>query len=352
MARKENKNYFVRYVLVGIMLGGLATPLQAGQRNANNNNVTFYDSSLVTFADGETATGLVVLAGGFTLDYNASSTFNVPVPISGPVTLGCQSVLTLTGDMYFDSSVLDLAVPPSTPAFIVGGGYTIHFGGDITLPGENGLYFINSDATLDGMGHTVSFALTTLNVAPGVILTLKNMTLRGPQNGFLSGGGTIVLQNVISNISIGDTWTMSTDDTDIEILDDVFIHGGGDVLWQGNGDLIIDKNSTLYFDSGITFYYEPSDFSRSHIVFTDGTSFLHFNDCTFQPSASGSYAGIQILKGTIFIENKVLFNNNSNTDPAKSIEFGDGSGIGNNATLKVLGGATLEVDGYLYQNPA
>lgn len=351
MIRKKRKHYLARYVLLGIMLGNLSTMLHAGQRNASNNNITFYDSSLVTFSDGETATGLVVLAGGFTLDNNASSTFNVPVPISGPVTLGYQSVLTLTGDMYFDSSVLDLVVPPSTPAFIVGGGHAIHFGGDINLPGENGLYFINSDTTLDGMGHVVSFASTILNVAPGVTLTLKNMTLGRPETAILSGGGTIVLQNVISHISIGDTWTMPTDDTDIEILNDVVICGGGTVLWQGNGDLTIHRNSSLSFDTGVTFSYEPSDFSRLHLTFQDYTSFLRFNDCTFQASASGSYAGIQILGGTVFVENKVLFNNNSNTDPAKSIEFGNGGG-GNNATLKVLGGATLEVDGYLYQNPA
>lgn len=355
MIKKERQYCLARFLTLGIILSGLVTTLHAGQRNASNNDVTFYDSASVIFADNEQATGLVLLEGGFALSTNASSTFNVPVPISGPISLGADSILTLTGDMYWDSSVtLDIGTAYPGKCFIAGGGKTIHLGGDLTLPVDRGIRFINSDTTIDGNGNVVTFgsALTYLQVVAGSTLTLKNMILKGFRGNLqIQGGGTIVLQNVIADTNTY-TWELSLDNPNVVIADNVLIRGNGAFAMRGTGDLTISANSLLTFDTGLTIYYEPSDNTRNHIVFTNGTSFLHFNDCLFNALGTGGSAGIQFLKGTVFVENKVLWDNGINTDPATSIEFGDGSGLGNDATLKVLGGATLEVNGYVYQNPA
>lgn len=350
MIRQKRTYCLARYLVLGTILGGLAATLHAGQRNASNNNITFYDSASVIFADNEQATGLVLLEAGFALSTNASSTFNVPVPISGPISLGADSVLTLTGDMYWDSSVtLDIGTVSPDKCFIVGGDKTIHLGGDITLPVDRGIRFINSDTTIDGNGNVVTFgnSNTYLQVVAGSTLTLKNMILKGFRGALqVQGGGTVVLKNVIVDFT-GYIWQVSTNDPNIVISDNVLIRGNGAFVMMGAGDLTIQANSMLSFGPGAGFTYQPSDFSRSHIIFNDASSFLHFNNSSFQSSI-----GVQIFGGTVFVENKVLFDNSSNTDPANSIEFGDGSNIGNNATLKVLGGATLEIDGYVYQNPA
>jgi len=326
-------------------------------RDASMDNTTFYVAGVASFADTELAIGLVVMAGGVSLDAAAGVTFNVPVPISGPFTFGADSTLVLTGDMYFDSNVtLEIGAASQDNGVIVGNDNTIFLGGDLTIPADRALQFSSSNTTIDGQGHTLTFgdenslleALTG-----GGSVTLRNMVIKGLTGPLqFKGPGSIVLQNVIIDIDSSTTWVFSSSNPLLTIKENVLIYGGGTFSFEASVDAVIDTFSHLHFYDGTTFSYQPGDFSRTHLVMTDETSYLSFDNSTFHASGIGGLMGIQLTSGTVLLDNKVIFNNDGNTLAANSIEFGDGVSSANNVAVKVLGGATVDIDGYVYHNPA
>jgi len=327
-------------------------PLPAA--DPNHKYLTFLNDGIIY----RRSESLYQLNEGFVLDAYASTTLNVPLPISGVISLGTDSVLTLSGDMYWDSgATLDI----TSQCFIAGGGHTLHLGGDFRFPADKGIHFINSNMTIDGMGNVVTLGNknTFLQVDYGSTLTLKNMILTGLEGNLqVQGGGTVVLQNVIANINQAHWsydlgyWEMSVNDPSLVISGNVIMQGGGAFHWVSSSDLTINSNSILTFDKEVEFAYIPADSVRTHLVFKDQnnyTSWLFFNGSTlFAPPDSG---GILFRGGKIFIDNNVtFFNSTVNTDPLFSIQLGDGVSYGNNSNLYLLSGATLKVKGYLYQN--
>ena len=51
----------------------------------------------------------------------------------------------------------------------------------------------------------------------------------------------------------------------------------------------------------------------------------------------------------ILLDNKIVIDNDGNTDVANSFEWGDGT---NDLSVKVLAGSRIDIDGYVYHNPS
>lgn len=318
---------------------------------------TYYNSSVVSFSDTDTASGYVLFNAGFTLPAGGTVTMNVPLRIYGPITLGSAGTLILTGDMFFGSNVT-LASGGATTT-INGGGYTIFTEGNLTLPSSTTIN-ITDNLTIDGGGHTITMPSTfNFNISNGKTLTIKNAFINvtaGADNfSIASGSGTIALRNSLINVPSGTAWVLSDDTTKITIQDDVVFRGGGSINFipsSSSTTITINSFSSLIIDRGTTLMYGPgasASYTKTLFTFTDATSQLWLRGSTLSAPGDGTgYNGIKLSTGTLILEDTVTLRNYDfgtnttiNTTQTKAIE------LDSTLTVKILAGAYVDVQGYL-----
>ena len=313
--------------------------------NAFNDAVKVYGST-ETYSSDTTVSNLVYYRDGITISGLNTLTLESPIPVSGQINFGGSGTITLNDDLYLAEGV----TIASNDGYIDGNDHAVVMGGDLTIPSSK-TFYITGDTIIDGRGNSL-IVNGILNVAAGKTLTLRNMSLDLVKSADFSinSSGTVALQNVTVNLE--DDWVFSSGS--LSISDDVVFKGRGYKFeYSSSGTMTINVGSMLYMDIGTTFEYDGvTASSRTKLSMTDATSVLYFKNSTFSAPASGSAGGVQLTKGTIVFEDKVVVNNKNgsaaNNSQSYSIEFGDGGT--NDANIYVLAGARVEVTGCIYYN--
>lgn len=381
------RHFNTKILLLGIVVFmGVGTLSAASHVNSGSYQV-FFDPTTGTFssnsgngpavlnypwhlATGQSLKGYIQSKVCIQTAPSATCSLDLFLPVGGQLNLGNASTLTLLSDLSLTSScaltigavVNDAAtLSPTNPA-------TIYMGGDFTLPARCSLILAsNLTLTLDGRGHTLTFAdnVTTFTVNAGANLTLSNMNVNGLQSGGvqLAGNGHVTLQNCILNIPAGQTCTLGA--SYVEITDNVLVRGGGILDIGLTSTMTINAKSMLTIDEGSTLKYRSASISdRSRLKFgNQTTSVLYLRGGNFSAPAAALLAaphGVKLLAGTIYLDNAVAFHNDAtgdgtgdfNSNSAKAITLGDGSSAANDVLVKVFAGANVTPNGYLFDQSA
>jgi len=327
--------------------------------NLMSNNQTRYISTDNVVQSA--ARGFVFFTQGITFDGTVN--VSLPVPIMGALQFGNggTSKITLESDLTFGStagtSTNTIKINTTTGyAEINGTGGALQFSSDTFLPSSRA-FLISSDVTFDGGGHDIVFGnLMTFSVNAGVKLTIRDAHLRGLKDLNFVGAGEVVFYNTI--ITLDNDWTFSGNASigtpTVEFDDFTVIKGfGKKFVYAGGRDLKFVSDAEVVFDLGTTFSWASS---RRNGMVMDNIEFglagsrsqLIFNGSNFYVPSRGLSNGLRITKGSVFFKDKCNIYTDANTNVNKSLQFGDASSSSNNTAVYVLGGAQLEVDGYVY----
>jgi len=298
--------------------------------------------TLIDGNKGEVAYGVVHYDKGLVLRGNVA--VNLPLRVDGEVVLEHNSVMKLDGDLCIKpkAETLVIGYRDGSAASIDGAGNTLHLAGDLKLPLNRTLNIVGSDLVIDGHGNKLTFGNDNAKivVAKGKTLTLKNMTIKGLCGSEQLVGGNVRLSNVVIDLAPAAVWRYAGPDGEMEIEGDVVVRGGGAFAFKGK-KLEVKDFSTLCFDLNTTFEWAAD---RNALLMKDATAHLFMNGSTLHAKAK-ECKGIAFKKGTLVLGNKVVIDNDDNQDAARSVEFCDDEH--DEATVKVLAGAQVEVRGYV-----
>lgn len=324
-----------------------------------------------TLANTESLKGYIQLKAGLRVPASATCSLDLFLPVGGQLNLGNASRLFLGADLSLTSScalTIGTAANNTVTLSTTSTQATIYMGGDFTFPARRSLVLANNMSfTLDGRGHTLSFAdnVTTFTVNSGANLTLSNMNVNGLQGGGvqLAGNGHVTLQNCILNIPSGQTCILGS--SYVEITDNVLVRGGGILDIGLTSTMTINAKSMLTIDEGTTLKYRSASISdRSRLKFgNQATSVLYLRGGNFSAPAAALLAaphGVKLLAGTIYLDNAVTFYNDAtgdgtgafNSNASKAITLGDGSSAANDVLVKVFAGANVVPNGYVFDQSA
>jgi hypothetical protein len=323
------------------------------------NYATGIETNHLNVTSNTTIGNIRYIKNGIGVTSSNTLTLNTPLRVSGnlnfgttPASLSLGGDLTLASDAYLTSGMK-----------LAGNGYSLALTSSLVVPASKTVR-ITANTIIDGGGNDVVLASSgKFQIDANCTLTLRNMTLKGlsgtesPQIVFGDTSANLCLQNVTiymdGNYSLGN----SAGDAGgrVYIEDDVILRGNYTLEYTSYYPLYIQSNAMLYVDSGTTFKFNPgggtshtSDY-RSMLRMTDATSWLYFNNSTFEVPVNG----VELSKGTLILDNKVSFLNKNdtaaNTDSSKAITLGTGSAAGD-MYIYLLAGARAEVTGYLDYN--
>lgn len=352
----------VAYVLIILLNIFSTTSLRAVAFNLIGNDKTNFVSTTPNVTSS--ARGFVFFTQGVIFDGDVNVC--LPVPISGNIQFGsgapgatCKVILE--ADLTFGStagtSTNTIKINTITgSADIDGTGGTITFDSDTFFPSNRAIHVI-SNLTLDGGGHDIAFGDNmTFSIDAGVNLTIRDAHLRKLKDLNFVGAGSLTLYNTI--VTLDNDWTFSGNASIGAcklIFDDFTIIKGKNrkFTYASGRDMLFISDAELTFDSGTTFSW--GNHRRNGLVMdyieygmTGGGSSIVFNDSSIYVPSRGIDRGLQVNKGTFVFDNKCNVYNDGNTSVSKSLQFGDGSSPGNNSSIVLTSGATVEVDGYLY----
>lgn len=290
--------------------------------------------------------GFVRAANGLSVAASANVYLDLFQPLSGQISLGNSSTLNLESDLFLTSSA-SLSVGSSGATLASSQAVAIHLGGDFTHPGSRTIFVNSPELTIDGGGYSYRFndESSTMRIAPGSTLTLRNMVINGLSSSHqIKGPGTLKLQNCVVNLPTSDvTWTASWGNVGITIADDVVVRGGGTFVFGSAAPLAINQNSMLSFDNNTTFLFAPQDFSRTRLTFADSSSILRLNGSTFCAPGEGGFAGVSLTNGTLLLDNKVTFSNSYHSVLANGITFGNGT-ASDDLAVRMNAGASINLN--------
>lgn len=311
--------------------------------------IAYYNTNPIILGDGDSVVAIAALAGGFhTAAIDCSVTFsNVTSPIAKDIYLRSGAHINFEGDLTLSTTSIEADGP-----FMINGGpstssQTLFLDKNLALPARS--IVLTNNLTIDGLGHTVTFDNETIFAINGKWLTLKNMVIKGlnGSNQFL-GSGSVTLQNCIVDIPSGITFTYNSGNPNLYIVDDVLIQGGGTFQFGGSGNFwignAINDFATLCVDQDTTLDYLCTANNLLNLGQTSST--IHLNGGTLK--AITGDAGLQLLKGRLFLDGKCTLQTGSSG--AKGLQFGDGEHASDDLTVKVLPGAQVQVNGYVWHN--
>jgi hypothetical protein len=337
-----------------------------------SNTVKHLNTPQVFDGTGDLIRGCASLKGGCDLAGGAGIIFDTIGVLNGSVNDSFSgAIMVLGGDLTLGSTV-----SINQGLNIKGYGHSLILTSSLLIPNTktfkitaDGGSVGDGDLILNGMGNYIDLqgiievdADTTLTIRNAILgINASNDTGNGQFKIALAGGGTTVGRLALQNVDIRlsghnlkfEAMGGSADHKgEFFIHDNVTVSGYGKTFdYQSACPMFIAADSMLYFDVGTTFNYAPGDGSgtdRSLVRMVDATSVLYLNGCVLNANGGNPCDGLQLTKGTVIFDNKVVIDNDGNTDVTKSFELGDGT---NPVTVAVLGGARVEVDGYLYHNP-
>ena len=273
--------------------------------NAILSAIKIYDTTQ-TYAADTTLENLVLYKNGFTVNTGKTLILNTPLSISGPITL--SGTLNLGGDLYLNS---DATFPSG--GVIDGNGNTIFLGGDLEIPDDVDLRFTDS-TIINGqgnnliLGHRAQLLIDTLTT-----LTLKNLTLKNSLNNVarpavkcLDMYGKLALDN--ATLAFKDDFYFNKGQ--LFIHNDVVVSGSSGLIYRSTQPSFITSGASLTFDIGTTFSYDTVTTSSYLINLVDESSSLYLNGCSLKCTTTG----LNLTRGRLFLDNKVLFRNNEIED--------------------------------------
>lgn len=338
---------------------------------------TSYQGGSLSLNSGDTIRGHVELKNGFSVGIGAA-TWDATGIVEGPITFtDGTSILVLKSDLRLGSTG---SITPLTDTLVSGGwgetygidggNRTIFMGGDFTIGNDQQRdFFVNSDLTIDGQGHTLTLKNSSnFRVRSGFTLTLKNMAIVcdatnnkwghfcgsfGTVSNFIFDNVTIIPEPNGNNFAGGvEPGTGGTSSVIFRNKVSIVGAGGRFSLREnfGTTNFTIDKNSTLYIGPNVLVQLSDADSFNCTFSMVDGTSVLHIDGGKFYIGPNG----LQLTKGTLILDNKTrIFNCEvgsealPNSDMTKGLILGDGSSSANDVNVRVLGGAYVVVDGCL-----
>lgn len=343
--------------------------------NPRGSNTVYALGFQENYNASSTVWGFVSYQEGFSVNSTVTLQLGIASPVKGgEINLANGSVIELLTDLVFGSTIrLTIGSSSGDTAYIIGNSGALMCDGNLSIPDNRNIRFINSDIVIDGNGNYFNLGQgSQLIVDSNITLTLRNLILTGLK-GNADGVGGIVFTDNSAGLALQNVIIELEDDYDCSLgwlyfHDDVILRGDSYKFrrssiydYPNQKPTIIDKYSNVLFDLGIIFEYDYrssiTEQCRDNLIFKDESSVLIFNGSVFSvPAGSSTYAGVFLRDGTLILDNKVTFSNYSgqfiNTDPKKGIIFGnvqdDVGGVTLN--LKVTSDARAEVLGSLVVN--
>ncbi|MFC1854809.1 WD40 repeat domain-containing protein, partial [Candidatus Dependentiae bacterium] len=198
------------------------------------------------------------------------------------------------------------------------------------------LSFIGN-STLSGAGNTLDLSGGgRLEVSSGSELLLKDILIKGVSSTNLScadSASTIKL----SNVGIIIPERLDFNEGALKIDSEAICSGGGVFSYRTSQSSTILANSKLRFDNEVTFSYDPSNSSKTLLIFTDTSSRLELDDVTVK-IASG---GLQLTKGTLGVLKASVVECDS-SDADNGLIIGDGT-LANDQWIDLRPGAKIDM---------
>jgi len=295
------------------MLSGLILTANVYGSSLDGTSSVVYKDQHHVFNNGEIAKGFVRLNKGFTIVAGARATLDTVVSVSGPIDLRRTGRLQLVTDLQ-----LDTGVTLSSGGYLGGRGYTMDFNGSFTIPKSEVLH-ITSDTVIDGNGGTLSFdPHSLLFVEQDVTLTLRNLSIHHKKNSptlpsLVCGGNgaRLALDNV--TLKLADDFEFSQGQ--LFIHGDVIVTGTNSFIYKSPKPLFIDSSALLAFDLGTAFTFAPTTTDQRLLIFKDASSGLFLNGASFNTTSTG----VRLSRGTLYIDNKVVFNTATDVEVASAV---------------------------------
>lgn len=347
----NRRTYVHRLLSLMLSLVGLSTLINADSIDSTGAG---WINTHQIFTDGDTVQGFVSLKSGCDLAASSTVNFDCTGPINGKIKFGNNATMSLFHDLLLGSTA-SFSTDGSL-GNVKGNGFSLTLTNSLFIP-ERVLF---EDIVIDGRGNTLVISQdNAFNVYTDLSLgvTLKNMSITiTTQHPFacLPENVSLTLQNVKLIIDTPTFTFHSGPSCRLNIEGDCSIEGVNGSVFQffNNPDqeaqniLTLCSGATLRIDHNIIFDWQSG---ADALRMTDATSTLFLNGATLTvPSATG----LRLLKGRLILDNKVLIDNEGNTDLTKGLILGDGVNASNNVDVNVLGGAYVAVNGSLWHNAA
>ena len=303
----------------------------------------------VAYPTGGTITDPTVFKEGFSVGAGQTLELDAVLPVSGNINLADTGILQLNGDLILDSQAY-----LTSGGVLKGEGNTLVLTSSLVIPAGKTLT-LGSNIIIDGQGNNlVMGAGAKLQLDTTASVTLRNL------NWFNDGDGSIInitddnAQITLDNVNTAFDTDVAFNNGYLFIANDVSVQGPKKLTYGSLKPLTVEPFAQLKFDFGSTFSFSPNPTGphtindKNLLRLTDSTSELYFNNCTV---AAPDY-GLKLTKGTVLFDNKVNIEGNTTVvDANHSIELGDGTANGE-VEVKVLSGANVTVNGYLFHNTA
>jgi 6-phosphogluconolactonase (cycloisomerase 2 family) len=209
----------------------------------------------------------------------------------------------------------------------------VTFNNDLTLSVSTQF---NGACNLNGRGCRLDFQTGGELVArPGANVIVENIELTNLKSTLLrcmTNNASITLRNCILNLSGNYTFSQGA----LLFDNDVMVTGTCSFIYSSGLTSTISSQTRLFFDTGTTFSYVPSVARRNLLAMTDPSSILYFNGCT----VFATRTGLQLSTGKLLLDGRV-------TMSSAARYATEGIGLSSNLDIHVLGGATLDVYGFV-----
>ena len=287
---------------------------------------------------------------GFTVAPGKELALDIALPVSGNINLQESGILKLNNDLMLDSR-----------AYLTAGGvlqgerHALLLTSSFVVP-ENKIVKITSDIIIDGQGNNIVMTSgSKFIIDSAVSVTIKNCNWCADAGASILEMRADTAQLTLDSVIMAFDTNFAVTQGELFMRNDVVAVGPYEYAWNSIKPLYVLPFSTLRFDVGSTFSYSPNPtgphtaLQRDLVRLVDDSSQLYFDNCIV---CAPDY-GMQLTRGMVLFDNKVtVWGNLVNSDEAHSIEFGDGVDAAHDVEIKILSGANVELNGYLYHHPA
>lgn len=244
--------------------------------------------------------------------------------------IAAMTVANTLGTVTVENNGLDLGTGP----FVINANATIDFG-SLTHQMASSSFSIDAAGSWILTGSTLDFDRNTTQFLP--IIDQGNANITGIPSIITSTAGAKILtgNTVVNDLTIGSNTDLEVDFTNNYQLT---IHGN----WGNNGGDFIEREGTVIFQSDDTNAktINPNGEDFATVVFQGSAVRTYTLQSNMQIEGNTSGAGLTLTSATLDLNGHTLrLGDNDTGDPDAELNI-----IGNNGTLEVDAGATLQFD--------
>lgn len=210
---------------------------------------------------------------------------------------------------------------------------TLTLNSDLTL--NTTTYFINN-CRIDGRGQRLTIGpASKILVRPNSQLILDNIEIQGLKSDYLGcmvDSGAFTLRNCI--LSLDSDFTFSRGSMFFD--ENVMITGTSKFIYSSRFGSTIGSQSLLMLDRNVTLSYSPPVARKNLLIMQDQSSVLYLNGC----SLVSTRTGLVLDTGTLIFDNNVTLSSGAKNS-------GEALELQSNLAIKVLGGAKVDLFGYI-----